>query len=994
MSNFWEGDTVVAPKGGNFWDSDPVAAAPDPVTVNKVARSAATGVPVVGGLLNKLDAATNATLAPVVEPFLTPSDQDISRKGETWSQRYAKSKAMQDAADAKMAAEHPIVDTAAKIAGGVVGTIPAMTAAPAAFGLSGTLPQMVARGAASNAALGGVDAAIRGEDPTTAAAIGGAVGAAAPLVARGVGALARGIKDYRNPAPVVPQNVERVAGVDVPLTTGQATLDPRIQSEEEVMRKGGRGTSAEDIARQADQQAQQAVGEASGNISKMMDPTGSSASTAPQAAGGAVQTELAAQEQARQAAAQAEALRVQNEGTTLAQGLGGGAAPASPLDAAEGVGSAVSAKAAQAKATAQAAYKARDAVPGAFDESVPKGLAEDIRGRLNQGENPLWVDPTNESTANQALKLIDQTLGKDSGLFHNRAAPPIPKDVKPVPVAAPAAEDETTAALRAKFGDSVADAYAKQNIKAPEFIRSAAIRHKGKIYEGQLHSDAYESAAKDTGNEFGQVIAKTNPRDAGFVTNTGRYVDREEAAKIANGAGQTTHNVDSLSGENLSLKAPASEHEPMAQSIPVDLKTIDEARKRLSTMFGDAKAAAIRSGDRSDMRAMGKILHEFDNSISDALESGKFSGDAKLAKKLMDEARASHAEYRQTFSSRGPGDQIGRDIEKILGKYTDTAATPDQIAALSYGPASEPGGGKAQQIAIRLKKILGDQSPEWGKYKQGLFAHVRGDESLSPAEKAARIDKFLTGRGRGLANVALEPAEKRALASYSTSLKGVEPAAKPTDRVGKALQRITGADGHPPATIDEVVKMLFGRGARGDGLSTELSAYLKKNLSGASLVQLKQGALEHLVLRPEGQADYTSNAIAKRLSEYLDGDLSKVLNTPEELAEMRKLMLVHNKLTPLPGTTNPSGSAFFGQKMMKSAGKNLMTMLGFAHGGIGGAVVGHGLDAVGGMVKDARAGKKATQLFFGKQAKSPIVQSRIPQLLAPTVAQRAQGGAQ
>jgi len=903
VSNFWEGDTVVAaPKGGNFWDSDPVTAAPDPVTVNKVARSAASGVPIVGGLLNKLDAATNATLAPVVEPFLTPSKEDISRHGETWSQRYAKSKAMQDAADAQMAAEHPIVDTAAKIAGGVAGTIPAMTAAPAAFGLTGTLPQMVVRGAASNAALGGVDAAVRGENPTTAAAIGGAVGAAAPLVARGVGALARGIKDYRNPPPVVPQNVERVAGVDVPLTTGQATLDPRIQSEEEVMRRGGRGTSAEDIARQADQQAQQAVAEASGNISKSMDPTGTSATTAPQAAGGAVQTELAAQEQARQAAAQAEALRVQNEGQSVAQGLGGGAAPVSTLDAAEGTGAAVAAKAAQAKADAQAAYKARDAVPGAFDESVPKGLAEDIRGRLNQGENPLWVDPTNESTANNALKLIDQTLGKDSGVFANSAAP-IAKDTGSV---AAAAEDETTAALRKKFGDEVANAYAKQN---PAPVTAVPV--------------ATASPAK-----------------------------------------------------------------------PVDLKTIDEARKRLSTMFGDAKAAAIRSGDRSDMRAMGKILHEFDNSISDALESGKFSGDAKLAKKLQDEARAAHAEYRQTFSSRGPGDETGRAVEKILGKYTDTAATPDEIAAMSYGPKGEPGGGKAERVAIRLKKILGDQSPEWGRYKQGLFAHVVGDDSLSSAEKAARIDKFLTGRGRGLANVALEPAEKRALASYSTSLKGIEPAGKPTDRVGKALQRITGADGHPPATSNEVVNTLFSRSAKGDGLSTELAAYLKKNLSPASWSALKQGAFEHLVATPEGAKDLTSNGIAKRLSAYLDGDLSKVLNTPEELAEMRKLMLVHNKLTPLPGTTNPSGSAFFGQKMLKTAGKNLMTMLGFAHGGIGGAVVGHGLDAVGGMVKDARAGKQATQLFFGKQARSPVVQSRIPQLLAPTISQRAQGSAQ
>jgi len=68
----------------------------EPVTANKAVRALATGVPVVGGVLNKLNAATNATLAPVVEPFLAPSENDISRKGETWAQRYRKSEAMQN----------------------------------------------------------------------------------------------------------------------------------------------------------------------------------------------------------------------------------------------------------------------------------------------------------------------------------------------------------------------------------------------------------------------------------------------------------------------------------------------------------------------------------------------------------------------------------------------------------------------------------------------------------------------------------------------------------------------------------------------------------------------------------------------------------------------------------------------------------------------------------------------------------------------------------
>ena len=394
----------------------------EPVTTNKVVRAAATGVPLVGGVLNKLNAATNATLAPVVEPFLAPSSSDISRRGETWRERFAKSEAMQNLADEQFAAQHPIVDTAAKVAGGVAGSIPMMTAAPAAFGLTGTLPQMVGRGALSNAAVGGADALIRGESPIGPAAVGGAVGAVAPLVARGAGAVARAVKDYRNPVAPVAQTVEDIAGVKVPVNQ---TGDPAIEAEKEIMRRCARGTSAEAIAKQADDEARAAIGQAEQGVSSMLDSAGAMSRTAPIAAAETVQQELATQAAAREAAAQQQALQVAGQGENLARSLAGGAVPATPLDAAEKTGAAVT-KARNLKVAAtREAYKARDAVPGTFDESVPRGLAEDVRTRLNSGENPIWVDPTNESVANRALKLIDQTLGRDSGVFSNAAAPKV-----------------------------------------------------------------------------------------------------------------------------------------------------------------------------------------------------------------------------------------------------------------------------------------------------------------------------------------------------------------------------------------------------------------------------------------------------------------------------------------------------------------------------------------------------------------------------------------
>jgi hypothetical protein len=52
------------------------AAAPAaPVSVNDVGRAVATGVPILGGAMNKLDAATNATLAPLLNRFFKTEDQ-------------------------------------------------------------------------------------------------------------------------------------------------------------------------------------------------------------------------------------------------------------------------------------------------------------------------------------------------------------------------------------------------------------------------------------------------------------------------------------------------------------------------------------------------------------------------------------------------------------------------------------------------------------------------------------------------------------------------------------------------------------------------------------------------------------------------------------------------------------------------------------------------------------------------------------------------------
>jgi hypothetical protein len=105
--------------------------------VNDIVRSTATGVPVVGGLLDRMNAATNAALAPLLNPLFDQRDQLTE---PTFGGRYAHALRDQEGADKRFSSEHPRLDTAARLTGGIAAMAPAVAAAPWAYGVGGTLP--------------------------------------------------------------------------------------------------------------------------------------------------------------------------------------------------------------------------------------------------------------------------------------------------------------------------------------------------------------------------------------------------------------------------------------------------------------------------------------------------------------------------------------------------------------------------------------------------------------------------------------------------------------------------------------------------------------------------------------------------------------------------------------------------------------------------------------------------------------------------------------
>lgn len=67
---------------------------------------------------------------------------------------------------------------------------------------------------------------------------------------------------------------------------------------------------------------------------------------------------------------------------------------------------------------------------------------------------------------------------------------------------------------------------------AQESIKAAALRYKGEIFTGPTHADAV-CVLEETYPDY-----RAREVEDGFVTSTGRYVDRDEALAIAQGKDQ------------------------------------------------------------------------------------------------------------------------------------------------------------------------------------------------------------------------------------------------------------------------------------------------------------------------------------------------------------------------------------------------------------------------------------------------------------------------
>ena len=136
-------------------------------------ENAAHAVAAAGGAVPVLGAGVNYAAAALASPFTSGG--------------YVDNVAAANAMDTKFDADHPYASGAAKAVGGTVGTIGLLPEAGLGAG-AGSLAQRAGTAALAQGALGGADAAVRGQNIAGGAALGSFAGAAGPLGGAALGA--------------------------------------------------------------------------------------------------------------------------------------------------------------------------------------------------------------------------------------------------------------------------------------------------------------------------------------------------------------------------------------------------------------------------------------------------------------------------------------------------------------------------------------------------------------------------------------------------------------------------------------------------------------------------------------------------------------------------------------------------------------------------------------------------------------------------------------
>lgn len=184
-------------------------------------------------LMSTVNAATgNAINAiPVVGPYIKSGTEKLGARIRSKIYGTSVEDELANIRDYENKSEeaHPIAATGGEVAGAVAPMVVGAGLAPRAFGLAGNLAERAGYGAATNALIGGADAAARDQDASSirrAGALGAFVGGGLPVVGKGLGAI--GNKVFGNSDAGVNTLAAKAQAMGIPIRFPQISDSPFI----------------------------------------------------------------------------------------------------------------------------------------------------------------------------------------------------------------------------------------------------------------------------------------------------------------------------------------------------------------------------------------------------------------------------------------------------------------------------------------------------------------------------------------------------------------------------------------------------------------------------------------------------------------------------------------------------------------------------------------------------------------------------------------------
>lgn len=485
---------------------------------------------------------------------------------------------------------------------------------------------------------------------------------------------------------------------------------------------------------------------------------------------------------------------------------------------------------------------------------------------------------------------------------------------------------------------------------------------------GEFHAGAFEGV----GNRIqGRMTLGDNPVIIDDVTTP-----------IASRAVRDLDNISSLKIQNRA--------DPRGQPNPenitaVDLRGVDQARKRLVSFY-----KAARSGQNAaDVRATGRLIEEFDTSIEQAITNGLFSGDDRALQALQD-ARAAYSAYARTYRPRQAGDDVGTAIRRIV----DRNATAEETANMIVGSGRIGNSGTPVRLAERLEQIFGRDSDAWSTVRQAIWQRAsqarNAEGAVDPGRAATGIlDLANSSLGRRVFNAA----ELAAMRTHAQGIRGLEASieALPRNRGAQAARTayedifggadIGGAQGavfrriiDGTATAEETANAVFGTiGSGNPGNTARLIQSIERIVGPDSeaMAAIRQGVWQKLTQSAAGKDQPGQQKLVQAINEFLNGrgqSIARSLYTQEELDMMRRYANAV-KLTVIPkyARTNSDTTPALLAAINKYGGA-VLSALGFAAdhsltGGLAGFGTSTLLKKGAGMVAERNSVKKISRQF-------------------------------